>query len=60
MKALVHLQIQRKCLTRMDTEKLDECFGLNSPAAFIPVEEGDLESALGVLDYIEGRVDSVQ
>ena len=39
---------------------MDEGSRLASPATFIPVEEGDLESALGVLDYIEGRADFVR
>ena len=65
-KATIHLKIQRKCLTgegtagRKDVEKLDEGSRLASPATFIPAEEGDLESALGVLDYIEGRADFVR
>ena len=64
-KALVHLKIQRKCLTGEDVEKrkenkLDKGPRLASPATFIPAEEGDLESALGVLDYIEGRADFVR
>ena len=64
-KAFIHLKIQRKCLTgedvakRKDDKKLDEGPRLASPATFIPAEEGDLGSALGVLDYIEGRADFV-
>ena len=65
-RALVHLKIQRKCLTGeevpkgKDSKKFDQGSRLASQAAVIPVEEGDLESALGVLDYIEGRTDSVR
>ena len=62
----MHLEIQRKCLTgddvakRKDDKKLDEGRRFASPVAFIPDEEADLESALGVLDYIEGRADFVR
>ena len=65
-RALVHLMIQRRCLTRedvprgKDNKKVDQGSRLASQATVIPVEEGDLESALGVLDYIEGRADSVR
>jgi len=65
-KALVHLKIQRKCLTGedvprgKDNKKSGQGPRLASPATVIPAEEGDLESALGVLDYIEGRADSVR
>ena len=63
-KALIHLKIQRKCLTkedvarRKDNKRLDEGRRLASPATSIPAK--DLESALGVLDYIEGRADFVR
>ena len=65
-KALIHLKIQRKCLTGEDISKgrditkPDQRPRLASQAAVIPAEEGDLECALGVLDYIEGRADSVR
>jgi len=65
-KALVHLKIQRRCLTGedaprgKDNKKSDQGPRLASQATVIPTEEGDLESALGVLDYIEGRANSVQ
>ena len=65
-KALVHLKIQRKCLTGedisrgKDNRKSDQGPRLASQATVIPAEEGDLESALAVLDYIGGRADSVQ
>ena len=64
-KALVHLKIQRKFLIgedvakRKDTEKSDEGPRLASSATFIPTEEEYLESAFGVLNYIEARTDSV-
>ena len=65
-RALVHLKIQRKCLTGEDVpegkgkEKSNQGLRLASLATVIPAEEGDLESALGVLDYIEGRANSVR
>ena len=65
-RALVHLKIQRKCLTGgevpkgKDNKRPDQGPRLASPAAVILAEEGDLESALGVLDYVEGRADSVR
>ena len=65
-KALVHLKIQRRCLTGedvprgKDNRKPDQGPRLASQASVIPAEEGDLESALGVLDYIEGRANSIQ
>ena len=65
-KALIHLKIQRRCLTGedvprgKDNKKPDQGPRLASQAIVIPAEEGDLESALGVLDYIEGRANSVQ
>ena len=64
-KALVHLKIQRRCLTgddvpRRKENKSNQGPRLASQATAIPAEEGDLESALGVLDYIEGRADSIQ
>ena len=65
-KALVHLKIQRRCLTEedvprgKDNRKSDQGPKLASQAAVIPAEEGDLESALGVLDYIEGRANKVR
>ena len=65
-KALIHLEIQRKCLTGediskgRDNTKADQRPRLASQATVIPAEEGDLECALGVLDYIEGRADSVR
>ena len=65
-KALVHLKIQRRCLTGedvprgKDNRKSDQGPRLASQAIVIPAEEGNLESALGVLDYIEGRANSVQ
>ena len=65
-RALVHLKIQRKCLTGgevpkgKDNQRPDQGPRLASPAAVILAEEGDLESALGVLDYIEGRAGSVR
>jgi hypothetical protein len=64
-RALVHLKVQRKCLTGedvprgKDNTRLGQGPSLASQATTIPAEEGDLESALGVLDYIEGRADSV-
>ena len=65
-RALVHLKIQRKCLTGVDIPKRKGNMAsvrgprLASLATVIPAEEGDLESALCVLDYIEGRADSVR
>jgi len=65
-RALVHLKIQRKCLTgedvprEKDNKNSDPGPRLASLATVIPAEEGDLESVLGVLDYIEGRADSVR
>jgi hypothetical protein len=65
-RALVHLKVPRKCLTGedvprgKDNTKSRQGPNLASQATAIPVEEGDLESALGVLDYIEGRADSVR
>ena len=47
-------------MKREDTVGSDEGPGLTSPATFILAEEGDLESALGGSNYIEGRADSVQ
>ena len=40
--------------------RMDQCPGLSSPETLIPAEEGDLESALGVLGYIEDRASSVR
>jgi hypothetical protein len=63
-RALVHIKIQRKCLTGEDVSRGKDNTrsgqgpSLASQATTIPAEEGDLESALGVLDYIEGRADS--
>ena len=45
---------------RKDGKKSDEGPRLASPPTFIPAEEGDLESALGVLDYIEVRTEFVR
>jgi hypothetical protein len=65
-RALVHFKIQRKCLTGgdvpkgKDNKKPGQGPRLASPATVIPAEEGDLESALGVLDYIEGRAGFVR
>jgi hypothetical protein len=65
-RALVHIKIQRKCLTGEDIPRGKDNTSsgrrpsLASQATTIPAEEGDLESALGVLDYIEGRTDSVR
>jgi hypothetical protein len=65
-RALVHIKIQRKCLTGEDVPRgkentrLGRGPSLASQATTIPAEEGDLESALGVLDYIEGRTNSVR
>lgn len=65
-RALVHLKIQRKCLTGKDitrgkdNKKPDQNLRLASQTTVIPAEEGDLESVLGVLDYVEGRTDSVR
>jgi len=65
-RALVHLKVQRKCLTGegiprgKDDKNSYQGARLSSQATVIPAEEGDLESALGVLDYIEGRADSVR
>jgi hypothetical protein len=64
-RALVHLKIQRKCLTGediprgKDNTRSGQGPSLTSQATTI-LAEGDLESALGVLDYIEGRTDSVR
>ena len=65
-KALVHLKIQRKCLTGedilrgKDNTRSGQSPSLATQVTTIPAEEGDLESALGVLDYIEGRAGSVR
>jgi hypothetical protein len=65
-RALVHIKNQRKCLTGEDVSRGKDNTrsgqgpSLTSQATTIPAEEGDLESALGVLDYIEGRADSVR
>ena len=47
-------------IKREDTVGSDEGPRLASPATFIPAEERDLESALGGLNYIEGRAVSVR
>jgi hypothetical protein len=65
-RALVHIKIQRKCLTGEDVSRGKDNTrsgqgpSLASQVTTIPAEEGDLESALAVLDYIEGRADSVR
>ena len=65
-RALVHIKIQRKCLAEedvprgKDNNRSGQGPSLASQATTILADEGDLESALGVLDYIEGRTDSVR
>ena len=65
-RALVHIRIQRKCLTGedvprgKDNTRSGQGPSLASQATTIPVEEGDLESTLGVSDYIEGRTNSIR
>jgi hypothetical protein len=65
-RALAHIKIQRKWMTGEDVSRGKDNTrsgqgpSLASQATIIPAEEGDLESALGVLDYIEGRADSVR
>ena len=46
-------------MKRKVTNKSDEGPRLALPATFIPTEEGYLESAFGVLNYIEAGADSV-